>query len=110
VRPTYVLLNALVTGLLITMVRQGSAIEDLTRSPGAESELSAIADSVAEEFLLSDREREIMGLVGHGYTASAVAEQLVISTYTVNSHIQHIYRKLGIHKRSELISYLHRNG
>ena len=110
VRPTFVLLIALVTGLLITMVRQGYAIEDLTRSPGAESELAAIADSVAEEFLLSDREREIMGLVGRGYTASAVAERLVISTYTVNSHIQHIYRKLGIHKRSELISYLHRNG
>jgi DNA-binding CsgD family transcriptional regulator len=51
-----------------------------------------------------------MRLVGHGYTASAVAEQLVISTHTVNSHIQHIYRKLDIHKRSELISYLHRNG
>jgi hypothetical protein len=31
-------------------------------------------------------------------------------TYTVNSHIQHIYRKQGIHKRAELISYLHRNG
>jgi len=110
VRPTFVLLVALVAGLLITMVRQGYAIDDLTRSPGAESELAAIADSVAEEFFLSEREREIMRLVGHGYTASAVAEQLVISTHTVNSHIQHIYRKLSIHKRSELISYLHRNG
>ena len=110
VRPTFVLLVALVAGLLITMVRQGYAIDDLTRSPGAESELAALADSVAEEFLLSEREREIMRLVGRGYTASAVAEQLVISTNTVNSHIQHIYHKLGIHKRSELISYLHRNG
>jgi len=26
----------------------------------------------------------------------------------VNTHIQHIYGKLGIHKRSELISYLRR--
>jgi DNA-binding CsgD family transcriptional regulator len=110
VRPTFVLLVAVVAGLLITMVRQEYAIEELTRSPQAESELAAIVNSVAEEFMLSEREREIMALVGHGYTASAVAEKLVISPYTVNTHIQHIYRKLGIHKRSELIGYLHRSG
>lgn len=110
VRPTFVVLVAVVAGLLITMVRQEYAIEELTRSPQAESELAAIVNSVAEEFLLSQREREIMALIGHGYTASAVAEKLVISPYTVNTHIQHIYRKLGIHKRSELISYLRKSG
>ncbi len=109
VRPTFVLLVALIAGLLITMVRQEYAIDELTRSPSAESELAAIVNSVAEEFRLSDREREIMVLVGKGYTASAVGERLVISPYTVNTHIQHIYRKLDIHKRSELISYLHRS-
>lgn len=106
VRPTFVVLVALMAGLLITMVRQEYAIEDLTRSPQAESELDAIVTAVAEEFMLSPREREIMALIGHGYTASAVAEKLVISPYTVNTHIQHIYRKLGIHRRSELIAYL----
>lgn len=109
VRPTFVVLVAVVAGLLITMVRQEYAIEELARSPQAESELSAIADAVAEEFLLSPREREIMALIGHGYTATAVAEKLVISPYTVNTHVQHIYRKLGIHKRSELIGYLRRS-
>ncbi len=68
-----------------------------------------IVNSVAEEYRLSDREREIMVLVGKGYTASAVAEKLIISPYTVNTHIQHLYRKLDIHKRSELISYLNRS-
>jgi DNA-binding CsgD family transcriptional regulator len=110
VRPTFVLLIALMSGLLITMVRQEYAIEELTRSPQAASELVALVNSVAEEFRLSEREREIMGLIGQGYTASAVAEKLVISPYTVNTHIQHIYGKLGIHKRSELIGYLHRVG
>ncbi len=110
VRPTFVVLIAVVAGLLITMVRQEYAIEALTRSPQAESELAAIVNSVAEEFGLSEREREIMGLIGRGYTASAVAQRLVISPYTVNTHIQHIYGKLDIHKRSELIGYLHRGG
>ncbi len=108
VRPTFVLLVVLLAGLLITMVRQEYAIEEFTRSPQAASELAALVNSVAEEFRLSEREREIMALIGQGYTASAVAEKLVISPYTVNTHIQHIYGKLGIHKRSELIGYLHR--
>jgi DNA-binding CsgD family transcriptional regulator len=109
VRPTFVLLVAVVAGLLITMVRQEYAIEELTRSPQAESEFETIVSSVAEEFHLSEREREIMALVSQGYTASVVAEKLVISPYTVNTHIQHIYGKLGIHKRSELIGYLRRS-
>lgn len=108
VRPTFVVLVALVTGLLITMVRQEYTIDELTRNPVTESKLTAVLDSIAEEFMLSGREREIIGLIGHGYTATAVAEKLVIAPTTVNTHIQHIYRKMGIHKRAELISYLHR--
>jgi DNA-binding CsgD family transcriptional regulator len=109
VRPTFVLLVVLMAFLLITMVRQEYKIEELTRSPQAESDLVAIINAVAEEFQLSDREREIMALIGQGYSASAVAQRLFISPYTVNTHVQHIYGKLSIHKRSELISYLHRD-
>lgn len=109
VRPTFVLLIALMSGLLITMVRQEYAIDQLTRSPQAASELTEIVNSVAEEYRLSEREREIMGLIAQGYTAAAVADKLVISPYTVNTHVQHIYAKLNIHKRSELIGYLHRS-
>ena len=105
-RPTFVLLVLVMTGLLITVVRQEYAIEELTRTPSTESALEAMIQSVAEEFRLSEREREVMALVGQGYSAAAVAEKLFVSPYTVNSHIQHIYRKLGIHKRSELIAYL----
>ena len=109
VRPTFVLLVVLMAFLLITMVRQEYKIEELTRSPQAESELVAIINAVAEEFHLSDRERQIMALIGQGYSASAVAERLFISPYTVNTHVQHIYGKLSIHKRSDLITYLHRD-
>lgn len=110
VRPTFALLVLMLAALLVSMVRQEYAIDDLTRSPHSDSELALVVESVAEEFRLSAREREILALVGRGYTASGVAETLVISPHTVNTHIQHIYAKLGIHKRSELISYLHRRG
>ncbi|HEY3548515.1 MAG TPA: helix-turn-helix transcriptional regulator [Propionicimonas sp.] len=110
VRPTFVVVVVGLTVLLISMVRQEYAIDALTQSPQSATDLKQIIALVAEEFRLSEREREILALIGQGYTASAVAESLVISPHTVNTHVQHIYGKLGIHKRSELISYLHRRG
>ncbi len=35
-----------------------------------------------------------------------MAEKLVISPYTVTTHIRHIYDKMQIHKSSELLNYL----
>lgn len=45
-------------------------------------------------------------LLAKGNTANGIANKLVISTHTVNTHIRHIYDKVGIHKRSELLEYL----
>lgn len=107
--PTLVVLIVVLSGLGMTMVRQEYAIQVITAGPPDAGDLDAMVDSVAKEFQLSEREREIVALVGRGYSATAVADKLVISPHTVNTHVQHIYTKLGIHKRSELISYLHRD-
>jgi len=105
--PTLLVFAAILAGLLIPLVRQEYAIQDLVRDP-AGSEWNQTIDQIATEFKLSSREKQIAGLLGRGYTASAIAEKLVISTHTVNSHTQHIYEKLGIHRRSELLDYLNR--
>ncbi|PFG17129.1 regulatory LuxR family protein [Propionicimonas paludicola] len=107
--PTFVVLIVVLGGFAMTMVRQEYAIHVITTGPPEASDLDAMVDSVATEFQLSEREREIVALIGLGYSAAAVAEKLVISPHTVNTHVQHIYAKLGIHKRSELIAYLRRN-
>lgn len=52
---------------------------------------------------LTDRELEILRLLGKGSTTSAVADQLHISRTTVNNHVQHILRKLDSHTRLEAI-------
>ncbi len=59
-----------------------------------------------EEFGLSEREGEILRLIARGKTANAIAEKLVISPHTVNTHIRHIYDKTQIRKRGELIDYI----
>jgi DNA-binding NarL/FixJ family response regulator len=49
---------------------------------------------------LTAREVEVLRLVAQGLSDAQVAEQLVISTRTVNSHLTSIYSKLGISSRT----------
>lgn len=56
-----------------------------------------------QELLLSSRELEILEWVAKGLTNKAIARQINLSPHTVNSHIQHIYRKLAVCTRTEAI-------
>ena len=53
---------------------------------------------------LSAREREIIRHVARGLTNREIAEQLVVSTNTVRSHLDHIYEKLGVHTRTAAVA------
>jgi DNA-binding NarL/FixJ family response regulator len=59
---------------------------------------------------LTSRELEILGLVASGYTNSEISEKLCISPNTTRNHMHHIYVKLKINSRIELIKYAIRNG
>jgi len=54
---------------------------------------------------LSDREREILGLIAQGLTTNAIAATLFLSPHTVQSHRDHIMAKLGLHAKAALIKY-----
>ena len=56
---------------------------------------------------LARRKREIAGLAAAGLSNRTIAEELVLSVPTVEHHIQHLYRKLGVHERTELEQLLH---
>jgi DNA-binding NarL/FixJ family response regulator len=49
---------------------------------------------------LSAREIEIVSLIAAGLSNSAIATRLVLSTRTVERHIENIYAKLGVHGRA----------
>jgi two-component system response regulator NreC len=59
---------------------------------------------------LTDRETEVLGLLALGYMNPEVAERLVISVRTVETHRANIHRKTGIKGRAELIAYAVENG
>ena len=49
---------------------------------------------------LSERELDVLRLIARGLTIKQMAAQLVISEKTVDSHIQHIYNKIGVSTRA----------
>ncbi|MEL6947521.1 MAG: response regulator transcription factor [Pseudomonadota bacterium] len=52
---------------------------------------------------LTEREREVLGLVGKGFNRPEIAGILSISRHTVATHLSKIYEKLGIANRSEAV-------
>lgn len=52
------------------------------------------------------RERQIAALAAQGHTDLSIAGRLHISTRTVQTHLAHIYAKLGINRRADLASHL----
>ena len=66
-------------------------------------------EHVAGRYGLSARELEVLILMAKGRSASRVAEDLGVTLATINSHVNHIYRKLGVHSRQELIDVIEQN-
>lgn len=104
--PTCLAFMCLLAVVLVPLVRMEFSIVALTAAPPTRNEVEEICAEAAAEFGLSAREAEILLLIARGHTTNSMAEKLVISPYTVNTHIRHIYDKMQIHKRSELLNYL----
>jgi DNA-binding CsgD family transcriptional regulator len=51
---------------------------------------------------MTDSELAVARLVAQGQTNRAVAEQLFVSPHTVNTHLRHVFAKLGVNSRVEL--------
>jgi DNA-binding NarL/FixJ family response regulator len=54
---------------------------------------------------LSTREVEVLRLVAQGLSNAQIAEQLVISPYTVNAHMRSIYNKLEVNSRIAVVQF-----
>ncbi len=59
---------------------------------------------------LSDREREVLSLLALGHTNHEIAQKLVVSVRTVESHRAHILTKLRLSSRAELVQFAIDNG
>lgn len=59
---------------------------------------------------LSDREREILSWVAKGYSNKEIAEHLIISVKTVETHKSNLMEKLGLKTRPDLVKYAMKKG
>lgn len=60
--------------------------------------------------LLSDREKEVLTLIAKGYSNKEIAEKLIISVKTVETHKSKVMEKLQMKTRPELVSYALKKG
>jgi DNA-binding NarL/FixJ family response regulator len=59
---------------------------------------------------LTEREREILGLVASGLTNAEIARRLVISPLTVKTHVARVLAKLDCHDRAQLVALAYETG
>ena len=61
-------------------------------------------------YLLSDREKELLQMIVKGDNYKIIAEKAFISYETVRTHVKHIYKKLHVTSRSEAVMKAIQNG
>lgn len=80
-----------------------TADECAARCEGGRTPAMTITDTVEP---LTDREREIALLAAGGLPSKQIAERLTVSRRTVDNHLQRVFSKLGISRRSDLAEAL----
>ncbi len=68
-----------------------------------QARLVSRCNQVAREHRLSSREQEVLLLLVEGEDVAGIEKKLFIANGTAKSHIQHIYKKVGVHSKQELL-------
>jgi DNA-binding NarL/FixJ family response regulator len=118
-------LRAGASGYLLKDVEPAELIDCVRKVAAGELSLSpAILQRVVDEYIvqrprpprderfdrLSDREREVLGLLGRGLSNSEISAQLFVSLATTKSHVASILTKLGTRDRTQAAILAHEHG
>ena len=76
-------------------------------SGSSEQQIDPETTKIAE---LTEREREVIALIGEGLKNKQIGDRLFIHHTTVSHHLTSIFNKLGVADRFELIIYAYRHG
>ena len=83
--------------------------QGLCNAPASPSGADAFTEACAaasDQFGLTKREREILPYLAQGYSLPYIRNELYVSQSTIDTHVRHIYKKMGLHSKEELITYV----
>lgn len=100
----YVLKNAMGSDIIAAL--HAAANGQIYMCPGTQKVLSA-NDGHGQVMIprLTRREKEILQLIGQGYTTQQIAGTLFISTHTVESHRKNLMEKFGVPNTATVIKH-----
>jgi len=61
------------------------------------------SEACAGQPSLSQREREVLGLLARGFAYAEIARFQNLSVHTTRTYVKNLYHKLGVHSRSEAV-------
>jgi DNA-binding NarL/FixJ family response regulator len=85
----------------VRRVASGASVVGAGSGEAAFRELRAAGPAASALERLSERERDVLGLLADGLTNREIAGRLVLSEKTVRNHVSSVLRKLGFRHRTE---------
>jgi DNA-binding CsgD family transcriptional regulator len=94
----------LTRAFLFTRTDRAFSDRDLERARLVAPRLAAVYRGLRATSVLTDREREVLGLVAKGLTNREIAAKLDISAGTVRAHLEHAFSKLAVRTRTAAVA------
>jgi DNA-binding NarL/FixJ family response regulator len=103
----YVLKRSAASELLraVEVIGEGGTYLDSSIAGQLVSKLGQRKTALAPSSALSEREREVVRYVAHGYSNKEIAGKLDVSVKTVETYRYRATEKLGLHSRADLVRY-----
>ncbi len=92
----------------VAAVARGDAVLSPALQPALASQIRMRSQD--SQPILSQRERQVLGLIAAGHSAPEIGRRLHLSTATVKTHLQHLYEKLGVSERAAAVAEAMRRG